>query len=77
MALARKETLLEDVRKDGEILVLSDGRRFAVTDGDDATIASIWLPTARITLQQGKGRLVRMTNADTGETVAAREISAR
>jgi len=67
---------LEDVQRDGEILVLNDGRRFAVANADDATIASIWLPTMRITVKQGK-RGVRVTNADTGETVAARELSGR
>jgi hypothetical protein len=72
-SLGNKATLLEDVQQDGEVLVLNDGRRFVVADTDDATIASIWLPTARITLQRGKGRIVRVTNADTGETVIARE----
>ena len=52
------------IRFQTAIPVGPDGRRFSVVDTDDATIASIWLPTAPITLQQGKGRLVRMTNAD-------------
>jgi hypothetical protein len=73
--LAKNVASLEDVQRDGEILVLNDGRRFAVANADDATVASIWLPTMRITVKQGKGRLVRVTNADTGETVAARHLS--
>ena len=71
--MGKRTTLLEDVLRDGEVLVLNDGRRFVVVGTGDATIASIWLPTARITLQRGEGRIVRVTNADTGETVMARQ----
>lgn len=64
--------MLEDVEKDGEVLLLEDGRRLKVSNADDATVASIWLPPARLTLRKGKRGDLSVTNEETGETVAAR-----
>jgi len=69
--MAKTETL-EEVLCDGEVLVLSDGRRLVIDDLDDATLASIWLPPARIAMRAGLGQKLRVTNVETGETVAAR-----
>jgi hypothetical protein len=77
VALTGKQTLLEDVWNDGQILVLSDGRRFAVADADDATNASIWVASARMALQLRRGCTALVTNVDTGETVSARELLSR
>jgi hypothetical protein len=68
---------LEDVERDGDVLVLADGRRLEVSPGD-STVASIWLPDARLTLGASKARGRRdgfdlaVTNEETGQTVAAR-----
>lgn len=68
-----EKATLEDVEKDGEVLLLEDGRRLKVSNRDDATVASIWLPPARVTLRKGKGRSasVTVTNEETGETISA------
>jgi hypothetical protein len=70
--LAEKVTL-EDVEKDGEVLLLKDGRRLKVNNPDDATVASIWMPSTRVTLRKRKGRAVgvSVTNEETGETISA------
>jgi hypothetical protein len=70
--LAEKVTL-EDIEQDGEVLVLKDGRRLKVSDPADATAASIWMPSARMTLHKLKKSAVRVrvTNEDTGETISA------
>jgi len=74
--LAEKATL-EDVEKDGEVLLLKDGRRLKVNNPDDATAASIWMPSTRLTLRKGKGRAasVIVTNEETGETISATAIA--
>lgn len=68
---------LEDVEKDGEVLLLKDGRRLKVNNPDDATVASIWMPSTRVTLRKGKGRAasVSVTNEETGETISAVAIA--
>lgn len=70
--MAEKVTL-EDVEQDGEVLLLKDGRRLKVTDPDDATVASIWMPRVSMTLRKLKSPAfrVRVTNEDTGETISA------
>jgi len=76
--LAEKVTL-EDVEKVGEVLLLTDGRRLKVNDPDDATVASIWMPSARVTLRERKGPAfsVSVTNEDTGDTISATVVEAR
>lgn len=71
-----EKVTLEDVEKDGEVLLLKDGRRLRVNNPDDATVASIWMPSTRMTLRKGKGRSagVTVTNEETGETISATVI---
>jgi hypothetical protein len=65
--------ILKDVERDGEILLLADGRRLLVHGPDDATAASIWMPSARLTLRERRrGAVLSITNEDTGETISAR-----
>lgn len=68
------KAVLEDVEQDGEVLLLKDGRRLKVPNAEEATMASIWLPPARLTLRAGKGGSpnLSVTNEETGETVSAR-----
>ncbi len=66
------KAFLEDVEKNGEVLLLEDGRRLKVSNADGATVASIWLPPARLTLRKGKRGDLSVTNEETGETVSAR-----
>ena len=70
--LTEKATL-EDVEKHGGVLLLKDGRRLKVNNSDDATVASIWFPSTRLTLRTRKGSAfsVSVTNEDTGETISA------
>ena len=72
-----EKVTLEDVEKDGEVLLLKDGRRLKVNNRDDATVASIWMPSTRVTLRKGKGRSasVSVTNEETGETISATAIA--
>lgn len=72
-----EKVTLEDVEKDGEVLLLKDGRRLRVNNPDDATVASIWMPSTRMTLRKGKGRSagVTVTNEETGETISATVIA--
>jgi hypothetical protein len=72
-----EKVTLEDVEKDGEVLLLKDGRRLKVTNPDDATAASIWMPSTRVTLRKGKGRSasVTVTNEETGETISATAVA--
>jgi hypothetical protein len=80
MADREEKATLEDVEKDGDVLLLADGRRLAVSP-DDATGASIWMCQARLTLREGKARGRRaafnlsVTNEETGETIAARLLN--
>ena len=69
--------MLKDVEKDGEVLLLKDGRRLKVNNSDDATVASVWMPSTLVTLRKSKGRVasVRVTNEETGETVSATTIA--
>lgn len=71
-----EKVTLEDVEKDGEVLLLKDGRRLRVNNPDDATVASIWMPSTRMTLRKGKGRSAGVTaiNEETGETISATVI---
>lgn len=70
--MAEKSTL-DDVEKDGEVLLLKDGRRLKVSNSEDATVASIWMPSTRVTLRKRKGRAagITVTNEETGETISA------
>ena len=72
-----EKVTLEDVEKDGEVLLLKDGRRLKVNKSDDATVASIWMPSTRLTLRKGKGRAagVTVTNEETGEIISATAIA--
>ncbi len=67
-----ERAVLADVLRDGEVLLLADGRRLTVKRADSA-ITSIWFPDSRITLRKGSDAAeIRVTNDDTGETVPAR-----
>jgi hypothetical protein len=66
-----EKAMLEDVEKDGETLLLADGRRLFVVNDEDATVASIWLPPVRLTLRKGKRGSLSVTNEDNGETISA------
>lgn len=70
---AIEKAVLADVERDGEILVLMDGRRLKVTRPDDATAASVWFPDARLTLRPStrRGGTLSVTNEDSGETILA------
>ena len=63
--------MLEEVEKDGEVLLLADGRRLLVPNDEDETVASIWVPPLRLTLRKGKRGTLNVTNEDTGETISA------
>jgi hypothetical protein len=71
------KAILEDVEKGGDVLLLNDGRRLAVSP-DDAAAASIWMYPARLTLREAKagGRRaafnLSVTNEETGESIAAK-----
>lgn len=70
-----EKAVLDDVLKDGEILLLADGRRFAVQRAD-SVVTSIWFPDARLTLRKGKRTgEIGVTNEDTGEVVPAKLIT--
>jgi hypothetical protein len=82
MADRKESTILEDVEKDGDVLLLADGRRLQVSPAD-ATAASIWMYGARLTLcavpaggRRGPSTL-SVTNEDTGETIRATLRSGR
>ena len=66
-----EKAMLNDVEKDGEVLLLADGRRLVVSNDEDATVASIWMPPVRLTLRKGKRGTLSETNDDTGETISA------
>ena len=72
-----EKAILDDVLKDGEILLLADGRRLAVKRADSIA-TSIWFPEARLTLHKSKrAGEVSVSNDDTGETVIAKPVSGR
>jgi hypothetical protein len=79
MADRGEKAILEDVEKDGDILLLADGRRLMVNP-DDAAVASVWFPAARLTLREGTARGRRaafnltVTNEDTGDTITAKPL---
>lgn len=50
--MKEKETLLE-VEKDGEILVLLDGRKLRV-DPSDFPTSCLWLPTAELEITENR-----------------------
>ncbi len=56
-----EKAMLKDVEKDGEVLLLKDGRRLKVNNSDDATVASVWMPSTRVTLRKRKGRAAGVT----------------
>jgi hypothetical protein len=70
---------LEDVEQNGDVLLLADGRRLEVSP-DDATVTSIWQPSTRLMLREGKGKGwfgrsafdLSVTNDETGQTIAAK-----
>jgi hypothetical protein len=68
-----ENAVLADVERNGEVLLLADGRRLKVVRPDDATAASVWFPEARLTLRASKrrGATLSVTNEDTGETILA------
>ena len=66
-----EKAILDDVEKDGEVLLLADGRRLVVSHDEDATVASIWMPPVCLTLRKGKRGTLSVTNDDTGETISA------
>jgi hypothetical protein len=71
------EATLADIERDGDVLVLADGRRLEVSPAE-ASVASIWLPGARLTLRETRARGRRaafdlaVTHEEMGQTVAAR-----
>jgi len=71
------KAMLKNVERSGDTLLLADGRRLVVAP-EDATVTSIWMRSARLTLREGKlpGRgaafNLSVTNEETGETIAAR-----
>jgi hypothetical protein len=66
------KAVLEDVLRDGEILLLADGRRLAVSRAA-TELTSGWFQEADLTLRKRKsGPEMDVTNEDTGETVQAR-----
>ena len=71
--MTEEKITLEDVEKDGEVLLLADGRQLAVNP-EDSTVASIWMPSASLSMCRGKGTAFNLsvTNEDTGETIAGR-----
>ncbi len=72
-----EKAILDDVLKDGELLVLADGRRLAVKRAD-SVLTSIWFPEARLTLRKAKSAAeIKVTNDDTGETVVAKPAPGR
>ena len=71
MRSVTEKAMLEDVEKDGGVLLLADGRRLVVSNDEDATVASIWMPPVRLTLRKGKRGTLSVTNDDTGETISA------
>jgi hypothetical protein len=74
-----EKVILEDVEKDGDVLLLADGRRLSVSP-DDATAASVWMYPHRLTLRERKVKVrgrraafdLTVTNEDTGDTISAR-----
>jgi hypothetical protein len=66
-----EKAMLDDVEKDGELLLLADGRRLVVSNDEDATVASIWMPPVCLTLRKGKHGTLSVTNDDNGETISA------
>ena len=74
--LADKVTLA-DTERDGEVLLLKDGRRLLVANSDDATVASCWFPDADLVLKAGKRGNVLVTNMDSADTVSAKWASTR
>jgi hypothetical protein len=65
-----EKAMLNDVEKDGEVLLLADGRRLVVSNDEDATVASIWMPPVCLTLRKGKHGTLSVTNDDSGETIS-------
>ena len=67
-----EKATLADVERDGEALILADGRRLRVRP-DDTEVVCIWFPDAILTLAKGKDRAFDMnvTNEETGETIKA------
>jgi hypothetical protein len=76
MADREEKAILADVEKDGDVLRLLDGRRLRVSP-DDVAVASVWFPSARLTLREGRAQGRRapfsltVTNEDSGDTIAA------
>jgi hypothetical protein len=68
-----ENAVLDEVERDGDILLLADGRRLLVNP-DEAAVTSIWAHSAKLTLREGKGEGfdLTVTNEETGDTVAAR-----
>lgn len=66
------------VRKNGTVLELMDGSQWGIPVGDN-TMTLIWLPTARVTIEENEedeSYPYRITNLDTygPEVVRARKI---
>ncbi len=82
MADLEQKAILEDVEKNGDVLLLADGRRLSVSP-IDAVAASVWMHGARLTLREvaGRGRReaarLSVTNEDTGETITATLLDRR
>lgn len=73
--MTEQVTLLE-AKKDGEILVLLDGRRLYVNPGDIPTVCT-WLPTTGLEITEGESdRMFSVTvrNTTNGEEIRARWV---
>jgi hypothetical protein len=70
-----EKVTLDDVGKDGDVLLLVDGRRLLVNP-KDAAVTSIWERLAPLTLRERRGGRaafgLTVTNEETGDTVAAK-----
>ena len=73
--MMEQATLLE-ARKDGEILVLLDGRKLRVNAGDISKVCT-WTPTTGLEINEGEGDTkfpVTVRNTGNGEEIGARWI---
>lgn len=68
----KEKATLYEVKEDGGVLVLLDGKRLYIYD--DITTTCLWLPTAELEIEESGDRLLPLLvhNLDTGEVAKAR-----